>query len=309
LWAYLILIATAELVTSLGAPMAGIMLHIAILVGLLVNTAFGFDEAGSKLVLALTLGPLIRILSLTMPLRAVPQVGWYPLVSVPLLITTWVIIRHTATSREALGLRRGNLLLQLGVMGAGLGLGALEYVILRPEAIVPSITFQTLLIPFLSLLIFTGFTEELIFRGLMQSLALPVLGRQALSYVALLFGVLHIGYLSVTDVVFVTAVGFLFAYLVRWGASLLGVTFAHGLTNTMLFLVLPYLNEHPEHPAARVMPWMVGISSAVSLVAMVRLWWQARPARQPTLSLQERTEASSRVARTEASSVPSDTSY
>ena len=38
----------------------------------------------------------------------------------------------------------------------------------------------------LSFLIFTGFTEELVFRGLLQSLSLPIMGRFAFVYVSLL---------------------------------------------------------------------------------------------------------------------------
>jgi membrane protease YdiL (CAAX protease family) len=275
LWTYLVLVTVAELLTSLGPPQAGLVLHTVILIGLIANTVFGFDEAGRRLALALTLAPLIRILSLGMPLRAVPQVAWYPLVSVPLLIATWIIIRQTGVSRQSLGLRRGSLVQQILLIGSGFGLGASEYAILRPESIVPSLTLQALALPMLSLLIFTGFTEEIIFRGLLQSLAIPVLGRWALTYVALLFGVLHIGYLSFWDVVFVFTVGFIFAYLMHWGGSLLGLTLAHGLTNIMLFLVLPYLYEHPDHLATRLIPWIVGLGSALSLVAAYRIWQDA----------------------------------
>jgi uncharacterized protein len=274
-WGYLVLITLAELLTSLGQPQVGLLLHTLILIGLIANTVIGLTENARRLALALTLGPLIRILSLGLPLRNVPQVAWYPLVSIPLLIATAIIVRQLHLSRGALGLQRGNLRIEIALFGWGLGLGWLEFMILRPPAILPALTWQTLLIPALSLLIFTGFTEEVIFRGLLQSLARPVLGRWALTYVALLFGVLHIGYLSFLDVLFVFSVGFLFAYIVSWSGSILGVTLAHGLTNTMLFLVLPYLAANPDHPLNSIMPLVIVLGSAAAVFATGVLWRQA----------------------------------
>ena len=96
--------------------------------------------------------------------------------------------------------------------------------------------------------------------------------RWGLGYVALLFGVLHIGYLSVLDVVFVMAVGLMFGYIVRWGGSILGVTLAHGLTNIMLFIVLPNLALQEPGLLTGVTPWVIGVGSAMSLVAMFLLW-------------------------------------
>jgi hypothetical protein len=96
----------------------------------------------------------------------------------------------------------------------------------------------------LSFLIFTGFTEELVFRGLLQSLSLPIMGRFAFVYVSLLFAVMHIGYRSLADLVFVFTVGLYFAFVVQWSGSILGVSLAHGVTNTTLFVVMPDLMQH-----------------------------------------------------------------
>ena len=59
-------------------------------------------------------------------------------------------------------------------------------------------------------------------------------------YVSLLFAVLHIGFLSWIDVVFVFAVALFFGWVVKKTGSLSGVTLAHGITNILLYLVLPF---------------------------------------------------------------------
>ena len=280
---YLLLITAAELLT-IRLPRVGLVLHVTVLGLLLLHAAVSGPDGGGRLALGLTTAPMIRLLSLSMPLPSLPQLLWYPVVSVPLLVTTWMIMRQLQLAPVSVGLRRGQLPVQLLLMGGGFGLGGLEYAILQPPSLVPILSWREMIWPMLDLLIFTGFNEEIIFRGVLQRLARPVLGRAALSYVALVFAVLHAGYLSVLDVAFVFAVGLLFAYLVEWGGSLLGVTVAHGLTNTMLFVVLPYTTQFGGPAlrlAAQTLMWG---GSALALGATVYLGWQAwRRARPMTL--------------------------
>src|SRR4029078_12303107 len=115
--------------------------------------------------------------------------------------------------------------------GGGAGLGWIEYMILAPQPLVPVFSWPMVILAAIVLALATGFPEELIFRGVLQSAAIPVLGRWGILYVSLLFAVLHIGYLSVFDVIFVFLVGISFAYLVRNTGSILGVTLVHALTN------------------------------------------------------------------------------
>lgn len=270
-WLYLLLITVAELVTAAVSAQAGQVLHVALLAALMLHAALGPRGPLSRLALALTLAPLIRILSLSLPLRFFPQLAWYPIVAAPLLIAAWMIIRQLGLGRGELGLRRGSLPIQLGLVSMGVLLGAAEYFILapRPQFSEPSAAAVTLAA--LNLLVCTGFSEELIFRGVLQSLGARALGRWSLLYVALLFGVLHIGYLSWLDVVFVAGVGLLFAYLVRWTGSILGVTLVHGLTNSMLFLVMPAVSADPRLYDG---PWAlatVGVATAITLVTLAAI--------------------------------------
>lgn len=276
LWIYLALIGVAEYVTAAVNPIAGLALHASVLVGLVFHATFATEPAARPLMGALTLAPLIRLLSLSLPLTSLRQVYWYPVVAVPLLIAAFLVIWQSRMPRAMLGLRRGSLPLQLMVMTGGVGLGVLEYAILQPAPLIRPFGWLEVAGAALVLLIFTGFTEELIFRGVFQSLAIPVLGRWSLIYVALLFAVLHIGYLSLFDVVFVFAVGWLFAYIVYWSGSILGVTLAHGLTNIFLFLVMPYLAEDLSAQLDAALPWVVGVTAAASIGAIVTLALRAR---------------------------------
>ncbi|HEX2914881.1 MAG TPA: CPBP family glutamic-type intramembrane protease [Chloroflexia bacterium] len=276
-WVCLAALTLAEILTNLTSFQLGLLLHTVLLLWLLWYGALRQRMPGGRLSLALCTAPLIRLLSLSLPLADFPQLFWYPLVAVPLLVAVFLTCRQLRLSLKTLGLQPGNLLIQLMLAGGGFGLGALEYAILRPTPLLNDVTVLNVLIAALVLILFTGFNEEIIFRSLLQATALPLLKRWALVYVSLVFAVLHIGYKSVLDVIFVFAVGLVFAYIVMWGGSIAGVTIAHGLTNLMLFAILPNLNS----PAAalsgldELIPWLIGLGSASFLGAMLWLGWRA----------------------------------
>jgi membrane protease YdiL (CAAX protease family) len=276
-WGYLLLIAAAELLIALVSPRLGFTVHALLLIGLIVHGAVGRAGAEQRLVLGLTLAPLIRILSLALPLTSFPQLAWYPIVASLLMVAAWTVIRQLHLSRWDLGLCPGHLWLQLMLAGGGLGLGTIEYSILAPRPLIATFSWETFLLAALILLVFTGFAEELIFRGLLQPLALSALGRWGLVYVALLFAVLHIGYLSMIDVVFVLAVGLLFGYIVYLSGSILGVTLVHGLINVMLFLIMPYLAQQPSAAVATMATWVIWIGTAIGAIAASVLIARARP--------------------------------
>jgi membrane protease YdiL (CAAX protease family) len=177
-----------------------------------------------------------------MPLLQFQFTYWYLIIGAPLLIGAVLVLRLTGYSAASVGLGWGRRLpWQMAVGFSGLSLGFVEYYILRPQPLAQALSFQQVWLPALILLVFTGFLEELIFRGLMQRAAIAVLNRAGLLYVSLLFAALHIGYRSLLDIAFVFCVGLYFSVAVERTRSLFGVTLAHGLTNVALFLVFPFL--------------------------------------------------------------------
>ncbi len=273
-WIVLLGITVAELITTLVDPTSGMVVHAGLLIGLLIYSAGVGDVPAQRLALALTIAPMTRLVSLMLPLAQFPQATWYPLVSIPLLLATAQAARQLGLRPHDIGLCLGAWPRQLLLMGCGLGIGALEYGILRPPLRSGGAGDWALLA--VSLVLFTGFSEELIFRGLLQTVTKQTLGRGTLLYGALLFGVLHIGYRSLLDVIFVSAIGLAFGYLVRWGGSLLGVALAHGLANITLFLLMPALVAAPAF-AGQWGAALVGLGTAVGLLAAGGVWYQARP--------------------------------
>ena len=78
------------------------------------------------------------------------------------------------------------------------------------------------------------------FSAVLQRSAVEAFGWRGIVYISLLFAILHIGFLSWVDVIFVFGVGMFFGWWVKKTGSLLGVTLAHGLTNVTLYLIAPF---------------------------------------------------------------------
>ena len=245
LWPGVILlaVAVAEVITAAWDARVGMPAHALILAALITLGARAKGSADRELYWSLTLAPFIRIASLSLPIGHLPIINWYPLIGVPIFTAAFVAAHRLGYTRAQIGLtlpRRG-LLGQLALVPLGFVLGIGEYLIFRPAPMAERFTFADIWLASLILLVFTGFEEELIFRGVMQRAALRMLGRWGLIYVSAMFAVLHIGYLSILDLVFVFIVGLLFSVFVLRTKTLLGVTLAHGAINTSLFLILPFV--------------------------------------------------------------------
>jgi len=250
---YLLAITLAELIVVILEPATGIVnaslvgmaIHLLVLVAAMVDAARMDSYRYSRLALALALVPLIRIISLSMPLASIPRIWQFPIIYLPLLLAAIAVVRQTDYGPRDVGFRWGNIPVQIGVGLLGLGLGIVEYYILvvLPAQPIEILNIEPTLaaawLPALVLLLSTGLVEEFIFRGVLQKAATDLFGNWGIVYVSLLFAVLHIGFLSWLDVIFVFAVAMFFGYVVKRTGSLLGVTLCHGIINIMLFIAAP----------------------------------------------------------------------
>jgi membrane protease YdiL (CAAX protease family) len=239
LLAYAAAIATAEIVTAVVDARWGVGLHVAILWALLLHYALAKEVSEGKALLALCLAPMIRILSLGMPLEDVELVYWFLITGVPMIVAAILVARTLGLTRYDLGLTLGAIPVQLGIGALGVGVGIAEYFILKPDPLIDELTWQQAWWPALILLVATGFGEELVFRGVMQSASKDLLGSAAVVYVPVVFAVLHVGYKSAADVVFVFIVALFFGWAVARTRSLLGVTLCHGIANAALYVIVP----------------------------------------------------------------------
>ena len=279
-WAVLLALVAAELVTTFVSAPVGLALHALIALALVIGRALAGSRAAQGLALALLLAPLTRIVSLGLPLARFEPVVRYAIASAPLLAGAAIVTQQLRLSRKDLGLRGAGIGLQLMVSLSGLGLGAIAYMLAPPAPLPAGWSLGSLWVPALIFLVCTGLAEEMIFRGVLQSAALPALGPIALLYVAILFAALQIGFMSIEHVCFTCGVGLLFAGVKHFTRSIVGVSLAHGLANMTMYLLMPYLAAAPESALATAAPWLVLAGTALSIGASALLLYRARrPAR------------------------------
>jgi uncharacterized protein len=248
---YLLLVTLGEFLVTYTDARLGLLVHILLLSIIVIHTSLVRENAHQTLLLAMVFVPLIRLMSLSLPLEHFEQIYWYLIVSLPIFAIMPSLLKQLGYSWQKVGIVWTSPKIQILTVFSGLILGYVEYFILRPKPFVEDLNLAKLFIPALILFFCTGLFEELIFRGILQQASEKALGKWgALLFSALIFTVLHIGYQSTTDLLFVFAAGAFWGLVFLQTRSIIGTTIAHGITNIMLFLLVPFLffAPAPERP-------------------------------------------------------------
>ncbi|MFQ5885297.1 MAG: lysostaphin resistance A-like protein [Thermoplasmata archaeon] len=247
-FAFLALVILAEVALMFGSFSAGLVIHILTLFCLIsvASIVYSWTPELSRLLVALTLVPLIRIFSLSTPYWPFADtLVWLAVISVPMLAAAVATIYVQKLKRSDYGFVLGplkHLPIQAGIVLLGIPLGLLEYFILRPDAWISDAALGTVIFGALAIILGTGVAEELIFRGIILYDSSTVMGwPRSIVYVSLLFAAMHVGFLSVVDLLFVFLVGLFFAYSVYKTRTLVGVIGCHSLLNIVLYLAAPFI--------------------------------------------------------------------
>lgn len=235
---YIILIFFAETLTAYVNVAAGLGVHILILFVLLIHSSLVSNEKFRELLNSMIILPLIRIVGLSMPIMAIPRLYWFIVISLPLFALAYILIKDQNLEIEDVGLTLKKPKLQFLIGLTGFPLGYLEFMILHPKPLIPMQNFLYLFLGFFILLIFSGLLEELLFRGILQRNSEKLLGAlPGLLYASVLFTVCHIQWKSIYELVFVFLIAIFYGYMYQKTKSIIGITFSHGLSNFIVFLL------------------------------------------------------------------------
>ena len=244
LWIYAGLLLIAEFTTTRNLK-TGMIAHGCILVVLLFHSTIAENRYFSNLYASLSIIPLIRILSLCIPLMHFEYILWFLIVGVPLFAAIFTCIYIQRIDLRSVGLKipsYRDVPLTYGIILLGIPVGVVEYYMLEPEFMIGA--RASWVVPILILVICTGFLEELLFRGLLQHTFTEAVGMRGILIVSVIFGFLHLGN-SWIDCVLAGEIGLIYALVVRKTGSIYGVSISHGVINVVLFMVMPYLALHP----------------------------------------------------------------
>ena len=200
-------------------------------------------QSFSNCVESLVLIPLYILLTSSLPWFFLSQELLLPAVySTILALCAWHIYRKNISLRD-IGFSRDRVLrhVLIGVL-FGVPLGAGEYFIITPAAAFPTFEIKYLLRDLAYMVVFVGLGEDLLFRGLVQRDMTNLLGwKWGLLGASLMFGVMHLTWRSIPELGFTFLAGVLLGYLYYRTRSLTSPIVAHGIGNTVLVAVMPYL--------------------------------------------------------------------
>jgi len=279
---YILAIAVAEAIGVFVMPLAGTLCQAILIPALLAHYVAAEGAPHRRILPALALVPLLRILSLITPIKFVPPIYWYVLIGVPLLVAIVQTARLLELTPAQLGLHLRSWRLQLAIALGGTPLGLLAFLILQ-QGPAPAASFDgpAIVIGAAILIVFTGFVEELLFRGLLQHVAGEVFGSAGFLISSLLFAIVYLGSLSGLYIVFAALTGLAFGWCVRRTGSIWGVVGAHSMISVGVAYVWPYAGIALSSQAARRASalidlglWLL-IAFGIGLLALAilrRLW-------------------------------------
>ncbi|HBV98556.1 MAG TPA: CPBP family intramembrane metalloprotease [Desulfotomaculum sp.] len=239
-WLYAAAVALAELLTAFWSIKLGFFVHLSLTGLLLAHSARSSRHGKPWLYLALSLAPLIRVVSLSIPLAGISPILWYVAISVPLFASGVIVARILGFRSHDVGLTCVNLPMQFLIALAGLPLGFIEYSVSLPAPVIIQSATGNIWLSAIVLVVCTGFLEEFIFRGIMYSAAVKAAGeRFALFFASSVFTIMHITQLSFSGLLFVFMVSLLFTRVYAWQGSILGLSLAHGIINIAFYIVCP----------------------------------------------------------------------
>jgi membrane protease YdiL (CAAX protease family) len=237
-------------VIGLSRPLAGAVCEAALLLALINHYALVERERSRPLLLGLAVVCLYRLLALT-PVTGNPILNRVVLVGGPTLLATVLALRlvRPAVSLGKAQRPAGWEAMQILIGLTGIPLSWAAYKIFKPTM---AITFSgagrsstgAVILAVVVLAVFSGVTEELLFRGLLHNAARTPFGSSALYVSAVVFGAAYLGTRSLAVVAFVVAVGAFFGWCRERSESTAGVAFAHACISVGVFVVWPSLSGH-----------------------------------------------------------------
>lgn len=242
---FILAIAASEGIFSYGNPGVGLLFALFTTVGIfLAASLMKLPPEVTDCSQALALLPIYILLTASLPWFFVSRQIILPAVYLVVIgICVWYIyFKHLPLA--AVGLRTTEKMWRKIVLGflMSFPLGAIEFFILGMQREAPTLQIPYLVRDTVYMMAFVALGEEVLFRGIVQNSLKNVFGeRWGLLLAAAIFGTMHLGWHSGWEVLFTFSVGLLLGWLYWRTKSLAMPIVIHGVANTILVSVMPYI--------------------------------------------------------------------
>lgn len=245
-WTYVPILSliAGELSIFNGDIFSGLGIHIINLLAIIFIIIFGNLELDAKNVLqGLILVTLLRIINLSMPQFFTTTLLQYFLMYGVMFIAIYHTLKNQRISPEELGINFNELHIYLPMaVIIGAIMASIEYIIIKPEALVDSTLLSNIILMSIVMIVFVGTIEEIIFRSIVQTRLEKVFDlRYGIVLSGTIFGIMHSTYGMVNELIFATTFGIVLGYIFQKTKSLPFIISISGIENIMLFGILPLL--------------------------------------------------------------------
>jgi hypothetical protein len=246
---YLVAAIVGEVLVG-SSPVATALIDALVLVAAL--TQFGFaqrspltiGDSAARLLPAVALLPLMRLLSLTMPVPALPPIAWIALAGSPLLLAVSATARLLILNVRDVGLAtipRSPFTLAVVLLSIPLGLLLAQVAPTQVDGSADTPLMSGLLA--FALVSCSTVPEELIFRGIMQPLLTRHIGRLGILVAGLAFAATYLGSGSIQVVALMALAGVAYGSDAARTGSLWGPLVGHSLLAVSATIVGPGLGR------------------------------------------------------------------
>ncbi len=231
----------AELLLAQAGFFVGGISHVLLLVVLLAHYLAVEDAEYGPILLVLMLPSLMRLVSLTVPVVDLPVAAWFVMIGTPTYLAILLVIRISPVGLGRLLRWPPGAALQLVVALSGILHGLVLYLALRPAALVATTQPATALVVVAVLVVFVVLLEEIMFRGVIQLVALEVTRSRvaAVAVGSVVYACTFVSSDSFITPMLMLAIGVLFGATVALTRSLWGTVGAHASMTIGLLIVWP----------------------------------------------------------------------
>lgn len=242
----IVAIAASEAVFSYGNAGVGLLIALFTTVGIYLTVSITKvpDEVASC-GQALALVPIYILLTASLPWFFVNRQIILPAAYLVVIgVCAWYIY-FKRLPLAAVGLAPMKNMWRYVALGAvvSVPLAVVEFFILNTQRETPTFQLTYLARDVVYMLVFVGVGEEVLFRGIVQNNLGRVYGKRwGLLLSAGIFGIMHLGWRSGYEVAFTFGIGWMLGWIYWRSGSLVVPIVIHGLANTLLVAVIPYLS-------------------------------------------------------------------
>jgi len=243
--AYLIVFAAIEMQAVWIEPKLGTFYYGFILVILLHHYLFAGSDPNRKKLLLLTAIPLLRMMSMAMPVGLVEPLYRYPMVGIPVFLSVALILKETALPWSRLGLQLPpiqkteqaweNILIAL----SGIPLGIMGYYFADPIPLVTTLNWAEIFASLLVVILYVALLEEIVFRGMLLHALVHTFGLIGVIFSSIIYTVLFSSYYSIQGIILMGVASLLYGWHVHESGSILAATISHTLMVAGMIIIWP----------------------------------------------------------------------